>query len=530
MPAFPRLPGNDVFAAPKPSLKHPPALPPVKSPTTPKTPAPIPPEIYVLAERKFAGAISREDHARLEALLLESPEARRYYLSLSAVDADLPVALQMRREADARNASANRTRFIRRAAFAIGAAAVIALVAATAFHQGAATNTPALADNDDSEAPFCRVSQAVDASAAGKYIDPGTELKTKTFAIDTGVAELVFRKGARVLLEAPAALEITGANSCRLLYGKAVADVPDSAKGFIVETAQDRIVDYGTRFALDVAKDGTRTRLGVLSGIVDLERDNHKVRLFTDYAVETGNGKIISVPFIREDFLTEMPTQEFWWNLDGKPFEKINTLRFDVTRLVQTPGDMHLLFKRLLGKNGLWVKKISLERNGTVVMASVADRHFGQIQYTRDNFFPLQIPDDTPRTGKWELVVECTCTRHKTGRLMQPPGSTIESQGIFRIEKNLLKNAGAPDFVGRWQYSHDEKTYINEFKANGTMAMFINGKQRDFGDNPPVWTVKDGICTIDFRRVDWFPLKMVLRNSNTMIFVNQTFRNAHRIE
>ncbi|MDR2981724.1 MAG: hypothetical protein LBV12_05705 [Puniceicoccales bacterium] len=487
----------------------------------------MPPEFYSLAERKFAGTISREEHDRLEKYLLQFPAAMEYYLSLCTVEAAMPGALRIHREEQSQTGAGNVFSFRRRLA---GISSIVALfviaVAGYAFWKQA--DVLPLPVSVAESGPLCRVSLVLGASFENKRIEPNSPLEQETFSIDAGVAELVFRQGTHVLLEAPASLTVTGSNACRLAYGKAVVTVPDSAKGFVMESPKDRVIDHGTRFAMDVSLDGERTLLGVLSGVVDLEHKDETVRLFTDYAVERNGDNIKSVPFERGDFLTEMPSQEYAWNLDGMAFDEVHKLRFDVTRLIKTPGEIHVIFKLLVGANGLWVKRISLERNGEEVMVSNIHRRSGSIiKFTHDNFFPLELPGNIPLTGKWELVADAVCTRHVNS---QPPGSTISSQGIFIFEKGVLHNAVAEDFIGRWQFSHDSKTYVDEFLPDGTVKMSINGVLRDFEDKLPVWSFKDGVVTIDFRRPGWVPLKVILRNKDTMIFLNQTYRNAQRME
>jgi len=71
-----------------------------------------------------------------------------------------------------------------------------------------------------------------------------------------GFAEIEFLDGARVVVQAPAVFELTNRNAMRLTSGKLVATVPESASGFVVVTANTRIVDIGTEFGLSSLHDG----------------------------------------------------------------------------------------------------------------------------------------------------------------------------------------------------------------------------------------------------------------------------------
>ncbi|MDR2980958.1 MAG: FecR family protein [Puniceicoccales bacterium] len=496
----------------------------------------IPPEFYILVEQKFAGTVSPEGQQELEECLRRSPEALQYYVSQCEIAGSLPEALHIYQERAARQEKlpAQTIAFSRYRWAAVGAiVAVILCGVAVAVFQRNFLST----DNNNSvaktvsDAPVCRVSNVLGASFKNQRIELKTELTASEFAIDTGVVELTFGQGARVLLESPASLVIINDNSCRLLRGKAVVDVPDSAKGFVMEGPRDRIIDYGTRFAVDVAGDGERTLLGVLNGIVDLEHNNSTVRLFTNYAIERQGEQIKSVPFDRSAFLTEMPTQEFFWNLNGLPFDEIRTLRFEVTPLVKTPGDIHVIFKWMSGENGLLVKNLRLERDGVAIVSSDERRRAGRyIGYSYGNMFPINLPSDTPLPGKWELVVEGTCTRNNN---IQKEGDTATSEGIFSFEKGLLTNVTPEEVVGRWEFSHDNQTYIREFKSDGTATMTVDGKLREIPPEiTPQWTVKEGVVTIEFLNGGkaWIPEKMVLRDKNTLIFLSHPYRNAQRME
>jgi hypothetical protein len=73
------------------------------------------------------------------------------------------------------------------------------------------------------------------------------------------------------LRSAPAQLDLIDAMNCRIRSGTAVANVPQSAIGFRIETPSARVIDHGTRFSVTVhpATGGTLTQ--VFDGLVDVE-------------------------------------------------------------------------------------------------------------------------------------------------------------------------------------------------------------------------------------------------------------------
>jgi hypothetical protein len=83
-----------------------------------------------------------------------------------------------------------------------------------------------------------------------------TNRKDSTF-LRTGLIEILFDGGAKVLLEAPAAFRLKSADRMVLHQGQLFAYVPDYAQGFTVETPNSQIIDMGTEFGIRVEQDGT---------------------------------------------------------------------------------------------------------------------------------------------------------------------------------------------------------------------------------------------------------------------------------
>lgn len=100
----------------------------------------------------------------------------------------------------------------------------------------------------------------------------GARLPAGTLDLIEGLATLKFDSGAEVVMEAPATIEVLDAMNCQLKRGTVVADVPPSAKGFTIDTAQAKVVDWGTRFGVSAGDDGNYM-VQVLEGRVDV---NHK--------------------------------------------------------------------------------------------------------------------------------------------------------------------------------------------------------------------------------------------------------------
>jgi hypothetical protein len=81
--------------------------------------------------------------------------------------------------------------------------------------------------------------------------------------LKSGLAEITFRKGSRVVLEGPTRFLLLTENAGHLLSGKLVASVPKPAIGFEVETPAGVIVDLGTEFGVKVRDKHVETHVFV---------------------------------------------------------------------------------------------------------------------------------------------------------------------------------------------------------------------------------------------------------------------------
>ncbi len=97
----------------------------------------------------------------------------------------------------------------------------------------------------------------------------GAELRPSRLSLTDGFVELTMKRGATVLLEAPATLDLLDENRVRLSQGKLVADVPEQAKWFTVDTLTAEIIDLGTQFGVEAGLDG-QTTAAVFKGVVEM--------------------------------------------------------------------------------------------------------------------------------------------------------------------------------------------------------------------------------------------------------------------
>ncbi len=127
---------------------------------------------------------------------------------------------------------------------------------------------PAMAD----DAPPARITQthrAVGFAADADLFEQADLDRAAWIDLREGLLELAFSRGARVVLQGPARLEIAGPNEARLESGSLVAHVPREASGFAVHTPTVSVIDRGTEFGVAVAPSG-ESRIRVFEGAVDI--------------------------------------------------------------------------------------------------------------------------------------------------------------------------------------------------------------------------------------------------------------------
>jgi hypothetical protein len=91
--------------------------------------------------------------------------------------------------------------------------------------------------------------------------------------LSQGSLGLRYGRGVELVIEAPAEFECRHADLLVLHSGRIAAHVPPAAVGFTVESSHGRVVDRGTRFALEASADAP-TAVHVFEGKVDAHARN----------------------------------------------------------------------------------------------------------------------------------------------------------------------------------------------------------------------------------------------------------------
>jgi len=97
----------------------------------------------------------------------------------------------------------------------------------------------------------------------------GAPLEPGWLRLKSGLAQIVFYSGARMVIEGPTDLKLISPNEVACQSGRLIAEVPPQAIGFRVSTPQMNVTDLGTSFGLEVKE--RRTELHVFKGSVEFQ-------------------------------------------------------------------------------------------------------------------------------------------------------------------------------------------------------------------------------------------------------------------
>lgn len=221
------------------------------------------------------GSVSEEQARALNALLRSDPAARDEYIlrvelhSRLASDPDLFAATAQEPSADLQSVVPLPPAQLpeqRAVGWLIALAACLALLSGIWWlwhaqqldaRKGATSNAVAM------------LNSAVDAQWSSEEEAPrlGAPIEPRLLRLKSGLAQVVFYSGARVVLEGPAELQIISPSEASCPLGRLTAEVPPQARGFQIRTRQMTVTDLGTVFGLDVKE--RATELHVFKGSVD---------------------------------------------------------------------------------------------------------------------------------------------------------------------------------------------------------------------------------------------------------------------
>lgn len=209
-------------------------------------------ELNELCGAQVDGTLTEGQRVRLAEMLRASEAARRQYVRAMAQSASLHGYA-----AEVHAGAPDRPRPVVRAhrlvGWALGSLAAAAAVV-TALWWSRPSRPAEERAGGGRAAPFvARVTAEKDAawSRASGGLAPGTPLQRgQRLELSSGVAEITFDSGARVVIEGAASLVVNSAWDATLRRGTLKASVPPEAVGFRISNPAVEVMDLGTEFTL----------------------------------------------------------------------------------------------------------------------------------------------------------------------------------------------------------------------------------------------------------------------------------------
>ncbi len=219
-------------------------------------------------ERALENQLSSEEWKQLQQDIVADPELRVKYVEHAWIHGQLRSERHLLADLLVED-SPRPLRFMGSVIWAAAAVLIAALVILATSGEDLPETVATLIEAED-----CKWAGSDLPTAQGARLGPGT------LALVEGMATLEFESGATVTLEAPTTLEILSKMRCRLIEGSVVADVPEPAHGFTIDTPSLEVIDLGTRFGVTASAFGD-SHVFVFEGEVEVARENRENQLLT---------------------------------------------------------------------------------------------------------------------------------------------------------------------------------------------------------------------------------------------------------
>ncbi len=195
----------------------------------------------------------------------------------------------------------------------------------------------------------------------------GGALEPGWLRLESGLAQVDFYSGARVVLEGPAELRLVSPSEAICSTGRLLAEVPPPARGFRLKTDQLNVVDLGTAFGIDA--NHARTEVHVFKGKVELLPGTAAKQSLGEgqAAVVHGSGPPRLMAARATAFASMFEFQQR--SLASEAF-RYEQWQFSSARLNQDPSlVVHLDFENLSGLD--WTLRNAAEKNRSVPNATI---------------------------------------------------------------------------------------------------------------------------------------------------------------
>lgn len=204
-------------------------------------------------------------------------------------------------------------------------------------------------------------SQSAEPPRVGGALEPGT------VRLESGLAQVIFYSGARMVVEGPAELQLVSPLEAFCHDGRLLLEVPPPAHGFRLRTPQLNVVDLGTSFGISATTG--QSEVHVFKGKIELVAGTAAKRSLDEgqAAVVQGRGQPRLMAASAETFASLFEFQRRSLASEAFRFEQ---WQFANAKLNQDPSLLiHLDFESLGSTE--WTLRNAAERNRSVPEATV---------------------------------------------------------------------------------------------------------------------------------------------------------------
>ncbi len=239
------------------------------------------------------------------------------------------------------------------------------------------------------------LARAVDARWGGSTAPPrvGSALAPGRLRLESGLAQLVFYSGARVVIEGPTDLQLISPMEAVCPAGRLLAEVPALARGFRVKTPQFNVVDLGTAFGIDATRG--QTEVHVFKGEVRFFARNAAAQSLTE-------GRAVILRGDAAPSLTNASAEGFTAMFDLQQRSMAaEAIRYDQWRLTSARLDqdpslvVHLDFENLNDSD--WTLRNAAQKNGPVPDATLIGCQHAQGRWREKQALEFQSVSDRVR-------------------------------------------------------------------------------------------------------------------------------------
>lgn len=250
-------------------------------------------KLFVLIEKQIDNSLTDEEAAELEDIILSSEEARKIYIDTTSFNSMI-FEKGIEAAVEIEDKSSKKIIFYQVALLAAAAMIIFMFV------------MPENAKPVDNSIAVLTKTEDCEWKDSSLPTVSGAKLNRGNLNLIKGLATVTFKSGAEMVIEAPAEIELIDEMNCLVKHGTVMAEVPDSAHGFTIDTPKAKAIDHGTKFVVSYNKMSEKSLVEVLEGEVEVKPQgkNKSEHFFEGHAAMVKDNTIRRINSVAERKLT----------------------------------------------------------------------------------------------------------------------------------------------------------------------------------------------------------------------------------